>query len=159
MILRLTKKDEMIKYKRTNSDDRDFLRLVAELDEDLRRRDGDEHVFYAQLNKTDGLPTCIVGYEGEQPVACGAIRRLDETAVEVKRMYVVPHRRGKGVAAEVLVELEKWAIELGYRISRLETGQRQPEAIALYKKSGYSIVENFGKYVGVENSVCFEKTL
>jgi putative acetyltransferase len=59
----------------------------------------------------------------------------------------------------VLSELESWAAELGYPKCVLETGKRQPEAIALYEKQGYQRIPNYGQYIGVENSVCFEKVL
>ncbi len=78
-------------------------------------------------------------------------------AMEVKRMYTLPEYRGKGIAAAVLNELEKWAAELGCGRCVLETGMKQPEAIRLYEKSGYSVIPNYGQYAGLENSVCFEK--
>jgi GNAT superfamily N-acetyltransferase len=77
--------------------------------------------------------------------------------MEVKRMYVLPNNRGKGIATTLLWELEKWALELGYMKCVLETGKRQPEAISLYEKSGYQRIPNYGQYKGVENSICFEK--
>jgi GNAT superfamily N-acetyltransferase len=79
--------------------------------------------------------------------------------MEVKRMYTLPEYRGKGIASIVLAELEKWAAELGYQKTVLETGKRQPEAIALYEKNNYRQIPNYGQYAGVENSVCFEKEL
>lgn len=82
-----------------------------------------------------------------------------DDAVEVKRMYTLPEYRGKGIAAELLGELEKWAAELEYGRCVLETGLKQPGAIRLYEKSGYIVMPNYGQYVGVENSVCFEKSI
>jgi putative acetyltransferase len=79
--------------------------------------------------------------------------------MEVKRMYTSPESRGKGTAAQVLNELEKWAAELYCKKCVLETGKRQPEAIGLYQKGGYKIIPNYGQYAGIENSVCFEKEL
>jgi len=67
--------------------------------------------------------------------------------------------RGRGIAQMALAELEKWAAELGYKKCILETGKRQPEAIRLYEKSGYKIIPNYGEYLNIENSVCFEKEL
>lgn len=148
-----------VRIKRTNSADPDFLHLVRDLDAYLAECDGDEHVFYAQLNKTDALPTCVVAYWENEPIGSGALRPIDANFIEVKRMYVSPAARGKGVASAVLAELEKWAQELGYNALRLETSKRQPQAIALYQKSGYKVIPNFGKYWNVENSVCFEKHL
>ncbi|MBL7730781.1 MAG: GNAT family N-acetyltransferase [Chitinophagaceae bacterium] len=148
-----------MKLVRTTSADPDFAQLVSELDAFLAYIDGDEHAFYAQLNKTATLQHVVVAYDGDAPAACGAIRELEPGTMEVKRMYTKPASRGKGVAKQVLTELEKWTAELGYHTCVLETGNRQPEAIALYTKSGYSRIPNYGKYADVGNSVCFEKKL
>jgi len=149
----------MISYIRTNSENKDFQKLAAELDAALRILDGDEHLFYAQLNKTDMLKQAIAAYEDKIPVGCGAIRKYSEDTVEVKRMYVLPGYRGKGIASKILAELETWAEELKYKKCILETGSRQIEAISLYTKSGYKMTGNFGHYQNVKNSVCFEKPL
>lgn len=149
----------MIIFKRTTSSDVDFIHLVAFLDADLKIRDGADHDFYHQFNKIDNLNYCIVAYSNDMPVGCGAIKPFDAQAVEVKRMYVLPEHRGKGIAVNILQNLEHWVTELQYKKCVLETGLKQPEAIALYKKSGYQITENYGQYVGIENSVCFEKQL
>lgn len=79
--------------------------------------------------------------------------------MEVKRMFTMPEARGKGLASQILNELENWARELGYKTCVLETGIRQPEAIALYQKKGYEKTNNYGQYAGVANSVCFKKEL
>ena len=149
----------MITFKRTNSSDLDFIRLVTFLDADLKIRDGEDHDFYHQFNKIDNLNYCIVAYISYIAVGCGAIKPFDKQSMEVKRMYVLPEHRGKGVAVNILQDLENWATELHYKKCVLETGIKQPEAIALYKKSGYEIITNYGQYVGIENSVCFEKQL
>jgi putative acetyltransferase len=149
----------MINITRTNSDDPDFRKLVAELDEFLRILDGEEHAFYNSLNKIDRIKHTVVAYENETPVGCGAIREFSPESMEVKRMYVPVSYRGKGIATKVLNELETWAGELGYKKCVLETGKRQPEAIELYKKNGYTIIPNYGKYLDIENSVCFQKIL
>ncbi|MBE8712760.1 GNAT family N-acetyltransferase [Sphingobacterium sp. KB22] len=144
---------------KTDSSDRDFRSLVKELDSDLKIRDGDEHDFYHQFNKIDALKQVLVAYENETAVGCGAIKEFSKDAMEVKRMYVLPYQRGKGIASKILAGLENWASELGYASCVLETGKKQPEAIALYKKSGYRIIPNYGQYIGIENSICFEKTV
>ncbi|WP_298223780.1 GNAT family N-acetyltransferase [Flavobacterium sp.] len=149
----------MITTIRTQSDNTDFQTLVKELDLDLQIRDGAEHGFYAQFNSIAMLKHVIVAYDGTLAVGCGAIKPYDESTMEVKRMFVLPEERGKGIASIVLKELELWAQELGYQKCLLETGTKQPEAIALYKKNQYQIIPNFGQYAGVENSVCFEKQL
>ena len=149
----------MITIKRTNSSDLDFINLVSYLDADLKIRDGEEHEFYNQFNSIVNLQHCIVAFESGIAVGCGAIKLLDKNTMEVKRMYVLPEHRGKGIASKILLDLENWAKELNYTKCVLETGYKQPEAIALYKRSGYRLIPNYGQYIGIENSVCFEKQL
>ena len=149
----------MIKLIRTDSDNKDFIYLVKLLDAELAILDGEEHAFYAQLNKTDKIKHVIVAYENDKPISCGTIREYSPTVTEVKRMYTLPENRSKGVATMVLNELEKWTSELSYHKCILETGKRQPDAIWLYKKNGYKIIPNYGKYLKMENSVCFEKEI
>lgn len=148
----------MIQLQRTTSEHPDFVRLVQQLDADLAERDGaDEHAFYAQFNKIDRIRHAVVAYLDGIAVGCGAIKAFDGQTMEVKRMYTPPQHRGKGIARQVLAELEAWATELDYARCILETGKRQPEAIGLYQKCGYQLIPNYGQYIGVENSVCFEK--
>ena len=149
----------MNKFIRTNSENEDFQKLVRQLDADLKIRDGEENLFYAQFNKIDKIKFVIVAYENEIAVGCGAIKEYLPDTMEVKRMYVVVDRRGKGIASNILKELEKWAMELNYDKCLLETEKKQPEAIELYKKNGYQIIPNFGQYENVENSICFKKIL
>jgi len=144
---------------RTDSSNNDFQLLVKKLDADLAMRDGEDHSFYAQFNKTDNIRYAVVVLAEGEPVGCGAIKPFEDDAMEVKRMYVVTNFRNRGVASKILLELEMWARELGKARCVLETGKRQPEAIKLYTKSGYKIISNYGQYKGKDNSVCFEKTL
>lgn len=149
----------MYQLKRTDSNNPDFQRLVVELDKDLAIRDGDEHAFFAQFNKIDAIKYVVMAYENEIPVGCGAIKEYEKGIMEIKRMFVSPEQRGKGIASLVLTELEAWAKELNYSKCILETGYKQFEAIALYKKCRYTIIKNYGQYTDVESSVCFEKSL
>jgi putative acetyltransferase len=77
----------------------------------------------------------------------------------MKRMFVLPEFRGKQLAAQMLQELEKWAVEEGNTSAVLETGHRQVEAIRLYTVAGYSLTENYGQYIGMEDSICYRKEL
>ena len=149
----------MITIRRTDSENKEFISLVSRLDTELAGRDGADHAFYAQFNKINMLRQVVVARMGKLPVGCGAIKAFDSSAMEVKRMYVMPGFRGQGVASLILTELEKWAAELGFQKCVLETGLRQPEAIALYTKSGYNPIPNYGQYAGMENSRCFEKVI
>ncbi|MBU2525280.1 MAG: GNAT family N-acetyltransferase [Bacteroidetes bacterium] len=149
----------MIKTVRTNAENVDFIKLVQQLDADLAVTDGDEHAFYDQFNKLYAIKYVLLAFEKETPVGCGAIKAYDSCTMEIKRMYVAPDHRGKGIAAKVLAELEKWAGELGFEKCILETGTRQSSAIRLYQKSGYQQIPNYGQYAQVQNSLCFEKSL
>lgn len=147
----------MLTIVRTNPAHPHFKGLVRMLDEDLAIRDGADHTFYAQFNSTNLLKHALVAYEEDLPVACGAIKEFDDHSAEVKRMYTHPDHRKKGIASAVLAELEQWAEELGLQRCVLETGKNQPEAIAMYHRCGYQRIPNYGQYVGIDNSVCFEK--
>ncbi|BFM44050.1 GNAT family N-acetyltransferase [Flavobacterium sp. CFS9] len=149
----------MIKLKRTNSDDTDFKNLVILLDQDLKIRDGDDHDFYNQFNKTDLIKHVVVFYENDRAVGCGAFREKEKDTVEIKRMFVHPDFRKRGIASQVLAELERWAKEIEYRYTILETGKNQPEAISLYQKLGYTIIPNYPPYEKMDNSVCMKMTL
>tara|TARA_R110002020_G_scaffold466508_1_gene689111 strand:+ start:478 stop:930 length:453 start_codon:yes stop_codon:yes gene_type:complete len=149
----------MITLTRTDSSNPDFVGLVKLLDAYLAEKDGGEHDYYHQFNAIVMLQHVVVGYEKGVPVACGAIKEFDAEAMEVKRMYTKPEIRGKGFASRVLTELEAWAVELGYKKCVLETGKRQVEAVALYTNKGYSIIPNYAQYIGIENSLCFQKEL
>jgi GNAT superfamily N-acetyltransferase len=149
----------MIKVERTNSKNFDFIQLVKELDSYLKITDGNEHDFYNQFNGIEGLAYTIVLYKDEKAIGCGAIKPFNSNTVEVKRMYVTPENRGDGIGSMILQELERWATELKYASCILETGKRQKEAIALYKKNNYQIIANYGQYKDMENSVCFRKPI
>jgi len=149
----------MITCIRTNSDDSDFKLLVKELDAELRILDGEEHGFYSQYNKIDAIKYALVAYEDSEAVGCGAIKEYARDTMEIKRMYVPLHKRGQGIASVILSELENWAQELHYKKCILETGKRQPDAIRLYNKNGYTTIPNYGQYKGMENSQCFGKEI
>lgn len=149
----------MLTYIKTTSDNIDFQYLVALLDEYLSIMDGDEHSFYAQYNKIDTLKNVVVCYNNNSPVGCGAFKAIDDETVEIKRMFVRPEFRGKNIAFQLLKELENWAHELNYKACVLETGKKQVEAVALYKKAAYEITENYGQYKNIENSICMKKLI
>ncbi len=144
---------------RTTSTDFDFKKLVKQLDKELAISDGEDHAFYDQFNQLDSIKFTVVAYLNGVPVGCGAIKHFSEKSMEVKRMFVLLSQRGKGIASQMLNNLEAWAKELGAENCILETGIHQPEAISLYKKCGYIITENYGQYAGIETSICFKKLL
>jgi GNAT superfamily N-acetyltransferase len=149
----------MIRLKRTNSDDTDFKNLVVLLDQDLKIRDGEDHSFYNQFNTINTIKHVIVFYENDIAVGCGALREKENDTVEIKRMFVHPDYRKKGIASTLLTALETWAAEINYKYTILETGKKQPEAINLYQKQGYQRIPNYPPYETMDNSVCMKKTL
>jgi GNAT superfamily N-acetyltransferase len=145
--------------KRTDSDDPDFRRLVAELDEYLAEIDGDEHAYYAQFNGIDKIANVVVAYEGDQAVGCGAFKPYSDMVAEIKRMFVHPEHRGKHIGRLILSDLEAWAGKTGFYECILETGHRQAAAVRLYQNCGYTVIPNYDQYAGVESSVCMKKQI
>jgi len=138
----------------------DALALVEELDRDLLSRYPRQNIHGVELQKLEGEQGFfVVARLAGWTVGCGAVRILEPGIGEIKRMYVRPAARRRGVAQAVLTTLEKTAKTMGLHILRLETGTRQPEANALYEKEGYQPIPCFGEYVTDPFSVCYEKTL
>lgn len=141
---------------RTNSDNYDFKSLSALFDDYLVDIDGEEKDFFAFYNNVQ-LDTVLVVYENSEAVGCGAFKKFDENTAEIKRMFIHPNHRNKGIASLVLTELENWASEFGFSSFILETSPKLTSAIAMYEKTGYQLIPNYGQYIGVENSICMKK--
>jgi putative acetyltransferase len=133
--------------------------LVAELSSRYSDRDDDEAGSFSPADVTVPRSVFVVATLDGVPVGCGALRPKNETVVEIKRMYVRPEARGRGVARAVLAELERLAAEFSYASMILETGIRQPEAIALYTHRGFVQIPNFGDYADNPLSVCYGKNV
>ena len=101
----------------------------------------------------------LLAYSEDKPVGCGALRPIDKDNVEIRRMFVTAASRRKGLARAMLLELEKSAKGLGYSVMRLETGNRQTSATALYESVGFRPIAPFGAYINDPLSLCFEKQL
>lgn len=149
----------IMKIVRTTSENPDFIRLTKLLDEFLADYNGEADPFYSEFKKIQLLEYCIVGYEKDEPVCCGAIKKYDGKTAEIKRMFTLPEWRGRKLGNETLSELENWAKELEFEVCFLETGVGLKSAIKLYESSGYEKIPNYGDYAGVETSVCFRKKL
>ncbi|MFK7903892.1 MAG: GNAT family N-acetyltransferase [Chitinophagales bacterium] len=144
---------------RTDSSNADFHQLIPLLDSYLLDKYGAMQSFYTKFNKVDNIKNVIIAYQNGTPVACGAFKEYDENTVEIKRMFLLENLRGSGIAYEVINELEYWAAELNYTHAILETGIKQPEAIRFYVKCGYCRIDNYGQYIGVNNSLCLKKKI
>ena len=143
-------------------DSADARRLIAALDAHLSELYPPEQRLGPNLRPEHLAPghgTFLVARADELAIGCGALRRLDETTAEVKRMYVEPEQRGHGVAKQILNRLEAAAIELGAQRLVLETGIHQTEAIGLYRQAGFIAIDCFGEYAGSPTSICFEKRI
>ena len=150
----------MITLQRSNYLNLDFQKFCEELNKEFWIRYPDSQHHFEPHNQVDESARIIVAYDGDIAIACGCFRSTKEQGtIEIKRMYVRPDRRGAGMAGKILSELETWASEEGYTRSILETGIKQPEAIALYSRAGYSLITNYPPYVGVMESICMQKTL
>lgn len=143
--------------KKTDSKNTDFQELVQKLNAHFVVLNGEMDSFFAQFNKIDAIKHVILAYENDTPVGCGAIRTYSDTQIEIKRMYVLPEKRGQSIAAQILTHLENWASELGYTETILETLKTEENVVRLYAKCGYQIIPNYGQYVDSEMSVCMRK--
>lgn len=136
--------------------------LIKALNAELSARypeDGATHFRLDPDEVKEGRGAFLVATIDGVPMACGAIRRLDEQAAEIKRMYVSPEARGQGVGRRMLSALEAEAIRLGVERIVLETGVRQHEALALYERTGFQRIPAFGEYIGSPLSICMEKRI
>jgi GNAT superfamily N-acetyltransferase len=134
--------------------------LVAALIEELAGRYGEELTVPYDAGlfaPPDGL--FVLAVEGGAALACGGFVRFDAATAELKRMYVTPAARGRGLARRLLAHLEGAARGAGYTRIVLETGDRQPEALGLYRVAGYTEMPRYPPYVDWENSVCMERPL
>lgn len=144
---------------RTTNQDARFIALTRQLDSDLQLRYGQQQEAYATHNRLDLLATALIGIVDGQAVACGCFKSLDAQTAEIKRMYVHPDWRRRGLSEQLLAALELWAHDLGLERLVLETGKGQPEALALYHKRGFAVIANYGPYVDLDNSICLGKAL
>jgi GNAT superfamily N-acetyltransferase len=156
----------MMNIRRVGYGHPDALRLIDEVQaEYVVRYGGPDETPLDPLMFEPPAGSFFVGYVAGQPVATGAWRRTDVPALgtdataEIKRMYVAPAARGRGLARLMLARLEQSAGEHGFEAVVLETGLRQPEAMALYETSGYLPTPPFGYYKDAPLSRCYAKLL
>ena len=121
---------------------------------------GANHFGLAPEDVADGRGAFLIVYQNEMPAGCGAVRLLDRETAELKRMYVSPTVRGKGLGRRLVAALENEARTLGVRQLVLETGIRQSAALALYRATGFQPIPLFGEYVMSPNtSICLGKDI
>jgi GNAT superfamily N-acetyltransferase len=143
-------------------DDPDVQRLAADQQGEIRARYGGGEEPGTKPSPADIAVVVVARDDDGTALGCGALRALGNGVAEVKRMYVVPAARGRGVATAVLAALEAAAGERSWTTLRLETGPRQPESIGLYSRAGYARIDAFGGYAGdpdAADSLFFERVL
>lgn len=138
-------------------------RLIAALNAELQAlfpEPGANHFALGATQVADGEGAFLVAYDGDTPVGCGAVRRLDASTAELKRMYVAPSHRGRGVGRRIVGALEDEARALGVSRMVLETGSRLDRAIAMYTGLGYAPIPLYGEYLASPvTSRCFGKAI
>jgi ribosomal protein S18 acetylase RimI-like enzyme len=143
-------------------DDADVQRLATEQQVEIRARYGGKEEPGTHPSSADVSVVVVARDDDRTALGCGALRALGDGSAEVKRMYVVPAARGRGVAKAVLAALEAAAGERGWTTLRLETGPLQPEAVGLYSGAGFTRTAAFGGYAGdgaAGDSLFFERVL
>ena len=143
---------------RRPADDPEIEKLVSAQQAELRRFEADSGAIDGSFPLHDDIRYLAVVVDG-RAVACGALQVIDAAAAEIKRMYVLPEARGRGLGTVVLAALEEWAADEGHTVARLETGSYLPAALALYRGAGYLPIPTYGEYVTNPYSRCFEKAL
>lgn len=150
---------ENIRVVKSTSENLDFINLVKDLDKSLWERYPEKGESYWINNVLEINPNVILIYLDNKAVACGCFKKYNKEAIEIKRMFVSEEARGFGLAKMILQNLELWAKDLGYSISILETLYNQKEAIGLYQKVGYFIVDKYPPYVDSQDSICMSKRI
>src|SRR5215510_6326071 len=136
--------------------------LIAALNAELSRTYPEEGACHFRLDAdevADGRGAFLIAWRTGKPIGCGAIRRIEERTGELKRMYVTPQERGRGIGHTILRALEGEAQALGISRVVLETGVRQKEALALYERAGFLRIAPFGEYVTSPLSICMAKEI
>jgi predicted DNA-binding protein (MmcQ/YjbR family)/GNAT superfamily N-acetyltransferase len=168
VIHKLSKKAKMellnlseLEFKDMDGEDQDFAMLCNRLDSALDEIVGGkfQRSQYEQYNQRDNIHDVIVAYQEGKPIACGSFKMYDEDHAELKRIYVEPSYRNIGLGAELVRRLEAKAKIKGYRWCILETGKPLEAASHLYKKAGYKIIQNYGQYADMPDSICMERKI
>lgn len=145
----------------TDGKNKDFIHLCELLDDNLNEIVGGEkqRSQYVQYNTLTHIHDVFLVYDNEYPIACASFKHYDDEIAEVKRVFVRKEYRGKGISKQLLTSLEKKAKDKGYQSLILETGNMLKEANQLYLKLGYEIIDNYGQYKDMKDSVCMKKNL
>jgi putative acetyltransferase len=152
--------DKLIIKRVIPKDNVDALELIGELDKELLQRYPSSSIHTLDLDRiTNESGLFLVRYVSEIAVACCSFCEIEPSVGEIKRVFVKSQYRRKGIAEQMMKYLEEQAVEHGFKLLRVETGAKQPEAIAMYQKLGYYDIPKYGEYINDPNSICMEKRL
>ena len=152
--------DKLVIKRVIPKDNVDVLELIEELDKELLQRYPSSSIHTLDLDKiTNESGLFLVGYISEIAVACCSLCEIEPGVGEIKRVFVKPQYRRKGIAEHIMKHLEEQAVKSGFKFLRVETGVKQPEAVAMYQKLGYYDIAKYGEYINDPNSICMEKRL
>lgn len=141
------------------ADNKDYAMLAQKLDEYYFELVGDIQFKYAEVNKPYNMNAICVVYENDEPIGCGAWKKIDDETAEIKRIYVLPQHRRKGAASMIVTEMEKDAAKTGRRRFILETARTTMDSASLYLSLGYEEIDYYGSPAGAENCRCFKKEI
>jgi putative acetyltransferase len=145
------------KIKKVSSVSPEVKSLSDELHKDLEAIYGNG-IIEDFIDENELMLIFFIAYDEKgNAISCGALKHFDDSTAEIKRMYVKPQFRGRGISKLILKQLESYAEELNYQRLVLETGLKQPEAMSLYRKFGYKPLKCYGRHSNDPDSRCFEK--
>ena len=148
-----------MQYRSVEPQSPDYAMLAKKLDEYYFSLVGDVHLRYAEVNRPENMACRMVAYDGDKAVACGCWKKIDDVAAEVKRIYVLPEYRRRGIASAIIGKLEADMAAAGYTVAILETARTTDDSRSLYLALGYEIIDYYGSPAGAENCLCFRKAL
>lgn len=150
-----------LRFEYTNGSSENFIALCHSLDDFLNEIAGGEEnrAAYISHNKFDDIHNVIIVYDNDLPIGCVSYQKYDDNCAEVKRAFIKPEYRGKGISHHMMELLENLVQEKGYRYLILESGGPLKAAIALYQARGYEVIPNYGPYENMPDSVCMRKEL
>ena len=150
-----------MRFEYTDGCNKDFIELCHGLDSFLNNLVGgaENRAAYIPYNQLDAMHDVIVAYDNDVPVGCAGFKKYDDACAEVKRVFIRPEYRGRGISNKLMELLENAARKKGYRYLILESGEPLIAAMALYRTIGYKVIPNYGPYKDMPDSICMRKKL
>jgi len=148
-----------VDYRYFNAVTPDFVRLTEDLDQELFVKLGEAQKAYHGFNRLAGINDVVLAYQGTEAVGCASFKDHDGTAAEVKRVFVRPEYRGRGISKELMARIEQRVLARGFQTILVETSRSFAAAVGLYRALGYQVIDNYPPYDAMAESICFWKAL